>query len=122
MNLQIHHVLSDIRGVTGLAIIDAILGGERDPQVLAKLRDWRVRASEEIVAKSLVGDYRREHLFTLCQSVVAYRQCQQLIAECDQEIHRGLETLPKNGMRFLNPDPFVSRLLAQHHLTNRAFT
>jgi transposase len=94
MNLQIHHVLSDITGVTGLAIVDAILGGERDPLVLAKLRDWRVRASEEIVAKSLVGDYRREHLFTLRQSLVAYRQCQKLIAECDQEIHRGLETLP----------------------------
>jgi transposase len=94
MNLQIHHVLSDITGVTGLAIIEAILGGERDPRVLAKLRDWRVRASEEIVAKSLVGDYRREHLFTLRQSVVAYRQGQQLIAECDREIHRGLETLP----------------------------
>ncbi len=94
MNLQIHHVLSDITGVTGLAIIEAILAGERDPHVLAKLRDWRVRASEETVAKSLVGDYRREHLFTLRQSVVAYRQCQQLIAECDQEIHRGLETLP----------------------------
>jgi len=94
MNLQIHHVLSDITGVTGLTIIEAILGGERDPQVLAKLRDWRVRASEEIVAKSLVGDYRHEHLFTLRQSVAAYRQCQQLIAECDQEIHRELETLP----------------------------
>jgi transposase len=82
MNLQIHHVLSDITGVTGLAIIDAILAGERDPQVLAKLRDWRVRANGETVAKSLVGDYRREHLFTLRQSLAAYRQCQQLIAEC----------------------------------------
>lgn len=93
MNLQIHHVLSDITGVTGLAIIEAILSGEREPQALAKLRDRRVRASEEIVAKSLVGDYRSEHLFTLRQSLVAYRQCQQLIAECDQEINRGLETL-----------------------------
>ena len=94
MNLQIHHVLSDIAGVTGLAIIDAILAGERDPQVLAKLRDWRVRADAETIAKSLVGDYRREHLFTLGQSVAAYRHCQQLIADCDREIHRGLETLP----------------------------
>src|SRR6202162_3543520 len=53
MNLQIHRVLNDITRVTGLAIVDAILDGERDPLVLAKLRDWRVRASEEIVAKSL---------------------------------------------------------------------
>ena len=108
MNLQIHHVLSDITGVTGLAIIEAILGGERDPQVLAKLRDWRVRASEEIVAKSLVGDYRREHLFTLRQSVAAYRQCQQLIAECDQEIHRGWKLFPPKRtlarLRYLRPN------------------
>jgi transposase len=47
MNLQIHHVISDITGVTGLAIIDAVLAGERNPHVLAKLRDWRIRASEE---------------------------------------------------------------------------
>ena len=107
MNLQIHHVLSDITGVTGLAIIDAILGGERDPQALAKLRDWRVRASEEVVAKSLVGDYRREHLFTLRQSVVAYRQSQQLITECDQEIHRGLETLPSKVDPIQTPLPLA---------------
>lgn len=105
MNLQIHHVLSDITGVTGLAIIDALLAGERDPHVLAKLRDWRVRASEEIVAKSLVGDYRREHLFTLRQSLIAYRQSQLLIAECDREIHRGLETLPSRPNTVETPLP-----------------
>ena len=94
MNLQIHHVISDITGLTGLAIIDAVLEGERNPQVLAKLRDWRIRASEETIAKSLVGDYRSEHLFTLRQSLQAYRQYQQLIAECDREIQGRLETLP----------------------------
>jgi transposase len=94
MNLQIHHVISDITGMTGLAIIEAVLAGERDPHVLAKLRDWRIRASEETIAKSLVGDYRSEHLFTLRQSLKAYRQYQQLIAECDQEIKSKLETLP----------------------------
>jgi transposase len=94
MNLQIHHVISDITGLTGLAIIDAILEGERNPHVLAKLRDWRIRASEETIAKSLVGDYRSEHLFTLRQSLKAYRQYQQLLAECDREIQGKLETLP----------------------------
>ena len=86
MNLQIHHVLSDITGVSGLAIIDAILQGERNPQLLAALRDGRVRASEETVRKSLVGNYRREHLFTLQQSVKAFRQYQELIAACDREL------------------------------------
>jgi transposase len=64
MNLQIHHVISEITGLTGLAIADAILAGERDPAVLAKLRDHRIRASEEIVQKSLVGNWKQEHLFT----------------------------------------------------------
>ena len=86
MNLQIHHVLSDITGVSGLAIIDAIVQGERDPKVLAALRDGRVLASEETIRKSLVGNYRREHLFTLQQSLQAYRQYQDLIAACDREM------------------------------------
>jgi len=57
----------DITGATGLAILDAILGGERSPKALAKLRDRHIKASAETVAKSLVGDYRPEHLFTLRQ-------------------------------------------------------
>jgi transposase len=93
MNLQLHHVISDITGVTGLAIVDAVLGGERDPQVLAKLRNRRIKASEETIAKSLVGDYRAEHLFTLRQSLAAYRSYQKLIADCDEEIRRSLEQL-----------------------------
>ena len=68
MNLQLHHVISDIVGQTGLAIVDAILAGERDPQRLAKLRNERIKASEEVIAKSLVGDYRPEHLFTCISS------------------------------------------------------
>ena len=91
MNLQLHHVISDITGQTGLAILDAILGGERNPQVLAKLRNQRIRASEEVIAKSLVGDYRPEHLFTLQQSLLAYRSYQKLIADCDREIGRAME-------------------------------
>jgi transposase len=91
MNLQLHHVISDITGLTGLAIVDAILGGERNPQVLAKLRHERIQASEEVIAKSLVGDYRPEHLFTLRQSLMAYRSYQQLIEDCEREIRRALE-------------------------------
>jgi hypothetical protein len=65
MNLQIQHVISDITGVTGLAIVDAILEGERDPAVLAKLRDARIKASTETIHKSLVGNWQPEHLFVL---------------------------------------------------------
>ncbi len=94
MNLQIHHVISDIAGTTGLAIIDAILAGERDPKRLADLRDWRIRATEETIMKSLVGDYRDEHLFTLRQSLVAYRHYQQLIGEVDEKVKQLLSELP----------------------------
>jgi len=97
MNLQIHHVISDITGVTGLAIVDAIAAGETDPETLATLRDYRIKASLETVRKSLVGDYRPEHIFTLKQSQTAYRYYQQLIADCDREIQQRIE-------RFHNED------------------
>ena len=58
MNLQVHRVLSDITGLSGLRILDAILAGERDPVVLARLCHSRVKISRDIVAKSLEGDYR----------------------------------------------------------------
>ena len=92
MNLQIHHVISDITGVTGLAIMDAIVAGNRDPKELAKLRNHRIKASVETVTKSLVGDYRPEHIFTLKQSLTAYRHYQQLIADCDHEVQQRVQT------------------------------
>ncbi len=90
MNLQLHHVISDITGLTGMAIVEAILEGKRDPLALAKLRNPRIKATENTIAKALVGDYRPEHLFTLRQSLAAYRHYQQLIAACDVEIERCL--------------------------------
>lgn len=94
MNLQIHHVISDLDGTTGLAIMDAILAGERDPLKLARLRHPRIRASEETVMKSLVGDYREEHLFTLRQSLKAYRYYQELIQEVDALVKQMMQRLP----------------------------
>jgi hypothetical protein len=94
MNVQIHHVISDLAGITGLAIVDAILAGERDPQKLAQLRDWRIRADEETIMKSLVGDYREEHLFVLHQSLKAYRQYQGMIQEVDTQVKQMMQRLP----------------------------
>jgi transposase len=94
MNVQLHHVLSDITGVSGLAILDAILEGERNPVKLAALCNWRVRSPRETVAKSLEGDYRPEHLFTLKQSLVGYRFYRKLIAEVDQELEAKMQELP----------------------------
>ena len=94
MNLQIHHVISDLDGTTGLAIMDAILAGERDPLKLALLRHPRIHASEETIMKSLVGDYREEHLFTLRQSLKAYRYYQELIQEVDAQVKQMMQRLP----------------------------
>jgi len=91
MNLQLHHVISDITGLTGITILEAILAGERNPHTLAALRDGRVKATADTIAKSLVGDYRREHLFTLRQSLAAFRHYQELISACDREIAQHLE-------------------------------
>jgi transposase len=88
MNVQIQHVISDITGFTGLTIMDAILGGERDPVVLAKLRDPHIKASEETIRKSLEGNWRSEHLFTLKQSRKSYQHYQEQIAACEEEIEK----------------------------------
>jgi transposase len=93
MNVHLHHVVSDITGVTGLAIIDAILAGERNPCTLASLRDRRIKATEATIAKALAGDYRTEHLFTLKQALEAYRFYQTQIQQADQQIESHLSSL-----------------------------
>jgi len=94
MNVKLGHVISDITGVTGMRIIDAILQGERDPRALAQLRDKRIQAEEETILKSLEGDYRPEHLITLEQSLAGYRFYQKQMAELDQKIEGFMEALP----------------------------
>lgn len=94
MNIQLHHVISDLAGATGLAIVDAILSGERDPHTLAELRDWRIRASQETIMKSLVGDYREEHLFTLRQSLESYRHYQAQIQKVDAHVKQMMPNIP----------------------------
>jgi hypothetical protein len=103
MNIQLHHVISDITGVTGLAIIDAILAGQRDPIKLAQLRNAGIKASEQTVAEALVGDYRPEHLFVLRQSLEAYRQYQRWITDCDCEIERQLRRIENKIVQFNIP-------------------
>ena len=86
MNLQLHHVVSDIIGATGMRIIRAILGGERDPKVLAALRDVRCHSGIETIEAALVGSYQPEHLFALKQAVALYDFYQQQITQCDGQI------------------------------------
>ena len=86
MNLQLHHVVSDITGKTGMRIIRAILDGTREPAVLAELRDVRCKASAETIARALEGNYRPEHLFALSQAVALYDTYQSHVAECDHQL------------------------------------
>jgi len=85
MNLQLHHVVSDITGQTGMRIIRAVLDGVRDPLELAALRDPRCKASLETIAAALQGNYLPEHLLALRQAVALYDSYQAHVAECDRE-------------------------------------
>ena len=91
MNMKLPHVISNITGQTGMAIIEAIVSGERDPRQLAKLRDHRIRADEATIARSLQGHWLEEHIFELTQALELYRFYHQKIAECDWEIEAQLE-------------------------------
>src|SRR5205809_5455489 len=86
MNIQLANVLSDVSGMTGQAIIKAILGGERDPHKLAAFRDCRVKASEEQIARSLEGNWQEDLLFVLKQEQDGYEFCQKQMAECDRQL------------------------------------
>jgi transposase len=90
MNLQLHNVISDLTGKTGSAIVEAIIDGVRDVEKLAALRDPRIKADAQTIAKSLVGDWKEEHLFTLRQAWASYAHYRQLVAECDLELARHL--------------------------------
>ncbi len=86
MNIQLTNVLSDVSGMTGQAIIQAILAGERDPRKLAAFRDFRVKASQEQIARSLEGRWQEDLLFVLKQEQDGYEFCQQQMAECDRRL------------------------------------
>lgn len=105
MNLQLHHVVSDVTGATGLTIIRAIVKGERDPQKLAAMRVGRGKASTETICAALVGNYQPEHLFALSQALSLYDFYQARVVECDIEIERVLVALNANRCEPTSPLP-----------------
>jgi transposase len=94
MNVQLHQVLSDVTGLSGLRIIGAILAGERDAKKLAALADRRVHASQATIQKALRGDYRAEHLFVLQSALDLYQTYERKIHSCDEQIIAQLAQLP----------------------------
>jgi len=93
MNICLHHAVSDISGVTGMAIIRKIVDGERDPHVLASLRDRRCQKSMEQIAEELTGNWRPEHLFNLKQALKVHDQLNTVIADYDIEILKRIDSL-----------------------------
>ena len=88
MNVQLSQALSDVTGETGLAIIRAIVAGERDPHKLAGLRDRNCKKSAEEIGKALTGTWRAEHLFVLKQALELYDFYTQQVEACDAEVDR----------------------------------
>jgi transposase len=94
MNVQLKQVLSDVNGLSGLLIIEAILQGERNPLTLAALADRRVKSSQSEIAKALVGDFRAEHLYVLRSALELYRVYEEKIRGCDAKLAVELARLP----------------------------
>jgi transposase len=112
MNLQLHHVVSDISGATGMKIARAIVAGERDPNVLATMRDGRCKQSTETIRAALVGNYQPEHVFALAQAVALYDSYQARVAECDAQIEQTL-------MSFTADKPLPQEPLAERRSRTR---
>lgn len=122
MNIQIHRVISDITGVTGMSILRAILAGERDCVKLAQLKHPQIKSSAQQIAKALEGDYCPEHLFALQTALELYDSYQLKIMECDQRVEKALGAFET---KITVPAPDLSRLrsaekrheaLRRHHL------
>jgi transposase len=106
MNVKLPEVVSDVAGVTGMAIIRAILAGQRDPRQLAALRDCRCKRSRAEIARALEGNWRAEHLFALKQAVELHEFYRQKLRECDAELEAHLRKFAdRTGGRPLPPRP-----------------
>lgn len=98
MNLQLHHVVNDLTGVTGMAIVRAIVAGERDGHKLAEHRDARCRKSKAEIAAALVGTFKTEHLFALELALGAYEYQQKMLQECDERLEKRLAELEEAAL------------------------
>ena len=114
MNVQLHHVVSDITGATGMRIIRAIVTGNHAPEKLAEHRDVRCAASEETIREALTGNYRPEHLFALKQALELWDFHQTKIAECDVEIEAVLKSLNEKRAAPEKPLPSVRHAKARN--------
>jgi transposase len=113
MNVRVHRAVSDLDGVTGMAIVRAIAEGERDARKLAKLRDPRCRKSEEEIAEQLSGHWREDHLFSLRQSLKMYDTIQERITDYEREVMRKLGEMEREECRGQEPPDVENRQKAK---------
>lgn len=113
MNVCVHHAVSDISGVTGMAIIRSIVDGERDPRALARLRDCRCLKSEDQIVEELTGNWRPEHLFNLQQALKVYDQLSAVTADYDTEILKCIDSLQSAAPKDSSAPPPVSKAKAR---------
>lgn len=115
MNVHVHHAVTDLTGKTGMVIVRAIVGGERDPSHLATLRDPRCRKSEEEIAEHLTGNWREEHLFNLASSLQLFDTLETMIASYEARLQEEIQTLQssvrKNETAPPHPNPAKERAL-----------
>jgi len=105
MNVRVHRAVSDIDGVTGMAILRAIAGGERDARKLAKFRDMRCSKSEQEIAEQLSGHWREDHVFSLQQALKMYDAVEERIAAYEKEILRKLTEMEREGQQGRSAPP-----------------
>lgn len=117
MNLQLHHVFSDIDGVSAQAIIKAILAGERDAKTLAALRNGRCQSSESNILAALQGIYRTEYLFVLGQLQTRWEETRKHITELDEQLQTIIEniTTPPRGEKPKTTQPGKKRSRKQQN-------
>ena len=113
MNVRVHRAVSDLDGVTGMAIVRAIAEGERDARKLAKLRDPRCRKSEEEITEQLSGHWREDHLFSLRQSLKMYDTIQERITDYEREVMRKLGEMEREECRGQEPPDVENRQKAK---------
>ncbi|MEV8468131.1 hypothetical protein AB0T83_15240 [Fluviibacterium sp. DFM31] len=114
MNLQLHHVVSDVTGATGMRIIRAIVAGARDPKVLAAFRDVRCKSSMDTIKAALVGNDREEHPFDLTQTLEPYDFYKAQIEACDRRLEAALGALTIKADDDLAPLP-KARIKGKQH-------
>jgi transposase len=107
MNVRVHHAVKDTQGATGMAMLRAIVGGERDPRNLVKLRDPGCQKSETEMVELLTGNWRSDHVFNLKQHMAMYDSVAGEIAEYEEEIQRRMQEVTPAGRKDVKAPPLV---------------